>query len=359
MTAGSDSFDRGPKKVRAADYVTLRIPTGATYLFPANDPLRGAAMSFYVPLTAKGRLAKLLLRQGLWRQRGSVDVPSFLEDLESDLADLLGVASVACAVRFGTAGLYAKTAALAIDRDGEALACAKLADAPAARDALIHEARILGRLAGEALLDKRIPAVLFDGVWQGYRLLVTTVSDCAAAPSHFCALHRDFLDRLRFGTARRSLFANTSMWRGMCDRRETLCPEGRRRFLDLESRLSGQAIDVWMAHGDFAAWNTRCCGNGLFVFDWEYAREEATPGWDLFHFHLAHWAALGKRLTAHRLRGLLDVADAWAIPDPKTMLQACALDIALFYRDMIARDGRPSDRMITMAEDAMALLADA
>ena len=53
------------------------------------------------------------------------------------------------------------------------------------------------------------------------------------------------------------------------------------------------AVEAWVGdallpfhfrHGDFAPWNMKEVNNRLFLFDWEYAAFEASPGWDLFHF---------------------------------------------------------------------------
>jgi hypothetical protein len=97
-----------------------------------------------------------------------------------------------------------------------------------------------------------------------------------------------------------------------------------------------------VAHRDFAPWNVRWWPEGVFVFDWEYAVEQASPLHDFFHFHLVQDAlSMWKRLTPKRLLLLIRAAQVyarqtysqadWNHEVVRALLLTYLLDVVLFY----------------------------
>lgn len=77
--------------------------------------------------------------------------------------------------------------------------------------------------------------------------------------------------------------------------------DGHPRASDWIASLSGHAWPVTIEHGDFAPWNLLRTTEGLRAIDWEDARLEGFPGFDLVHF-VIQTGVLMHHWTAERVR---------------------------------------------------------
>lgn len=333
--------------VRAAGRARWALPTGSPRLFRAS-------MGVYTPGTARaiaawygaGIAAVAGLGGVLPGERRTVDVP---------LARTLGVivghreVSLAIATSFDGQGCVVG----AIDPSGAPVAFAKLAPSgdEAAASRLQTEAEILSRVSGK-LPRVRVPAVLHIGPIGDHVALVVT-----AVPG------RPGLFPSRLGARRVDAAAEIFSIRGP----DTTLgahlggdPDDagwRRRTAEVRACLRGVAdlpIPSGLVHGDFAAWNLLEHRSGIGVIDWELARFDGLPYWDLWHL-VVQAGGLARSAGAPRsiresLRGqgaLADMLDRYA--DRCGVPSGIAHDVLLVYLVrsaaslIVAADGGASD----------------
>jgi hypothetical protein len=124
----------------------------------------------------------------------------------------------------------------------------------------------------------------------------------------------------------------------------------REALLHCRRELSDFACPFVFSQGDFAWWNIRLHPNGIFVFDWEYARLGANPLADLFHFHMMQRAAAGRTIGMAFLAKLMRRAQEFArelYPETKWRagkVSALALTYVLEVLLQYCRAGKGLDR---------------
>jgi hypothetical protein len=194
-------------------------------------------------------------------------------------------------VRLGTPGPYTKDTAVLIGRDGMPLSVAKVGCSDAAAALLTNEARWLRRLSSSAIAPHvpMLHSVSLEG--RSCYLVQSASMPTGKAPGLERCLtflyHLQQCDkpvaydeglmkaemRVRFERLRRRLSP-------------TLIGGLETALATVEHGLSRSAIAMVPAHGDFARWNMRMTKGRLLVFDWEYARAQCLPLYDLCHFLL-------------------------------------------------------------------------
>jgi hypothetical protein len=225
------------------------------------------------------------------------------------------------AIQIGTEGPYQKASMLLVSDGGDGLALAKVAMVPTADRMVGVEARWLKNLEQLGTLSGQVPRLLAEGrALNGRRYLVTDLAPSTQATSAFTPAHARFLGalgRTRVDTARFSASAcrewleRTLGQVEPCvtrDERETL----RQALRDCEAALADFAGPFVLAQGDFAPWNIRLHGEGLFVFDWEYARAGANALADVFNYFFIPRAVSGRPIGRRRLAAVLRRAEALA-----------------------------------------------
>ena len=87
---------------------------------------------------------------------------------------------------------------------------------------------------------------------------------------------------------------------------------------DCRSLLAGWTGPFVTAHGDFAPWNIRIMGDGIFVFDWECARAGANPLADVFNYFImprtVSGLPVGARFVAATMRRRSSWITTWVRP---------------------------------------------
>jgi hypothetical protein len=339
-------------------FLKYALRNGAIILIPSQGPARSGGLALYNPQMVAGLAAKGLMWSRLWAGQAVHLRAEPLEQLRESLAGCLGQSDIELAFQFGATGIYSKTTILVMNSAGWPLAYARLAATTLAQEALLCEAATIERLSRDAGLNGRVPDFLGRFEWKGFPVIVISAGPTRRAPSVFGAAHADFLRRLKEATPAPIALAASGAWRTMTERRKAwdsrLSPEWRDRYDwtlgEMEAKLGSASLDLAMGHRDFVPWNTRLNSDGtLFVFDWEFSTPESTPGWDLFHFHVALWAARGRMLDAEGLSELLAAAQRGGIEPAEGCLLAYLTDMALFHHDAMLREGREHHRLLTSA----------
>jgi Phosphotransferase enzyme family len=63
----------------------------------------------------------------------------------------------------------------------------------------------------------------------------------------------------------------------------------------VEARLQAEPLPFHLSHGDFTPWNTRCDGQSIALFDWEFWRTAGLPAQDVLHFRFQEMRCVQRR----------------------------------------------------------------
>lgn len=333
------SFGSGGRAYAA--YPNLR---GARWLFPAGrkDTLRAGIREFFHPRNLKGRVLQAAISSGGFRGQRVALEEEPLERLERELARILGQ-EVSLGFSVGSPGAYRKSTALVLDRAGKTLAFAKIASAEQTRMKVEAERRNLLRLSSCPELHGRVPKVLGYSHWNGNEVLTISGGPPWPGPDSLASSHLDFCQTLaKFSGNSGVAFAESPMYARLSDTLSRI-EDGlsgevssllHRALWRLQEGLGGVCVPLSVAHRDFAPWNTRIGPLGLFVFDWDYATESATPLYDLFHFRAIQAALFGKRERPPRpedFEAALERIWPEGRPHLSWLYLAYLLDVSLIY----------------------------
>ncbi|OGI49401.1 MAG: hypothetical protein A3B81_03930 [Candidatus Muproteobacteria bacterium RIFCSPHIGHO2_02_FULL_65_16] len=230
----------------------------------------------------------------VWLRRDAID----------NLKNILHAADgAALAFSLGTPGAYQKATIQMINAQGQIIAYAKIAVSPRAPEALETERRFLERLRVVPALDDRVPKVLHWAEWEHKPVLLISAGPTKRVGYRFGALQETFLLLLASQTKQEHRWEESPFWKNLCatlNRLKAQIPlQWQQRYEQardrLMSRLAGYVLPFYVAHRDFAPWNARQGGRGLYVFDWEMAKEGYPPLYDFFHYLCIQAALRGAR----------------------------------------------------------------
>jgi thymidylate kinase len=276
----------------------LRLPEGRGYLLPlASAGTFRSGLSLYPAQTAKARAARDALRALAFLGLKAPGLPKvYLEDQDSKdsvlqtLRDVFGRKDLVFAVSLGTPGPHRKPVIQVMTSSGEVLGYAKVGWNEATRALVENEARVLQMLQGEDL-PFAVPRVLY-GDCNGERALCVQGSPPVGARAATQELTAEYVEVLS-NLARRNLcrrpLEESRFWQRIIERvqrvRKTWWQHGLHHALQaVRQDWQDREVPFHFAHGDFAPWNALRTNGRLYLFDWEYAQEEAPAGYDLSHF---------------------------------------------------------------------------
>jgi hypothetical protein len=215
----------------------------------------------------------------------------------SALKDVFNSSSVQCAFFTGTDSPHRKTAIQIMDDKGKIMGFAKVSNIPSVKRLIDDECKNLELMNALKFESVEIPHVLLFGEVAQAQVLVTDTKKTAASktPIEFIDNHRLFLEELanktsggeRLSSSR--FLNNLKSQLGVCTGRIS---EVWHKRLDaayqlITARASLVTNGMHLCHGDYTPWNTFLAGDRLYVFDWEYAKQDYPPGYDLIHFYLS------------------------------------------------------------------------
>ncbi|MDE2161725.1 MAG: hypothetical protein KGJ53_01075 [Alphaproteobacteria bacterium] len=327
-------------------FIGLSVRAGAWIVVPRARRMSCDGLAIYNPQRLKGLLAKALVQHGLWSPPTVYLRDDVVSEIEAVLADCLNHKSVSCAFYFRSPGLFSKTIILALDGNGHAVAYAKLGSTAESNKAVTHEGDVLERLARVPSLAGRIPHVIARTAWRNFPMLLLSVGPSRRPPRAFGAAHHDFLRHLKIATLDRMPLVNSLMWKTISARHSavenSLEPSWANRYkwalTEVGERVGRGALELNLAHRDFVPWNMRRGeDNTLFVFDWELAQKQCTPGWDFFHYHLAGRLLRAIRIGRSDVVQLLQNAECRGIVPADGYFLAYLVDVGLFLHDRLLR----------------------
>ena len=197
-----------------------------------------------------------------------------------------------------------------LDIEARVVGIAKVADTPAAAEALEREATLLDRLQREPGLAGSIPRIAASGTWHGHAVQVQTPLEHTAASFRpvWTPWHEEFTDHL---AAIDTAIMPLGRWPGLPAlmrwvRRDAGNESGpgerERQVIERAvSRLADVRLPCHRVHGDFTPWNVFAHRGRAMVFDWEYSEAPGLPLSDLFHFQVIAESCLRHPFTIERL----------------------------------------------------------
>jgi hypothetical protein len=329
------------------------------FIVPVQRKLASLGLATFLP--AGKRLAMQAMESLTMR---SSPAPAWLRETEllHELKHVVGNPQAVTIARIGTPGPYTKNTVLFMGPEGEPLAIAKVGTTDAAAALLCNEARWLQRMAQTPL------AVQVPGLLQ----ITERASACVLLESAGVGEpgggrrpqpeHIHFLAQLQQVAASRPAFDGSRMQsalhQGVASLHGKLSDPWRRRATDtltvIERELGSAPVPMVAAHRDFAGWNMLETADRLLVFDWEFAREEYAPLYDLLHYHLMP-IAVRKDVSVGRARSALRsvMAEAASLPEgalkchgAAAQMLAYLLDVCLFYLE--SNDGDDRGDMVVL-----------
>jgi len=272
------------------------------------------------------------------------------------LRQVVGEKSLHCSLSLGPAGPHQKCVLQLMRPDGSILGYAKVGCNQKTVALVENEVRFLRRLSEQKFSRLVIPELLYAGWFRDRFVAVTRQASppVSQAPAAITSLHLEALRELResLNVAARGPAAAPGCRQVAsgyyCGLVEQATARARRW-------LGTSPLPVYARHGDFTPWNLRLVAGGLLAFDWEYASEQGTPGYDLIHFLFRARAlqspgriyapAVVERETWRHLAGYL-AAVGCADLDPRALVLLYLADqIAFLYHT----DGRDSAMLRDLA----------
>jgi hypothetical protein len=216
------------------------------------------------------------------------------EDLLTHLREVLGDEGLEIGVILGRDRPNRKPVLKVMDRDGRAIAFAKLGWNALSAELVRHEADVLTALATP---DRRprsfdVPQVLHRGEWSGSSLLIVS----AAPPEGWLRdgppedAPADAGRELAGMDGDEGLLGETEYWRDARARIGDADPTGPsgetllRAADEIEQRWADRRVALGRWHGDWIPWNMTVVDGRPFVWDWERSATGVPAGIDLAHF---------------------------------------------------------------------------
>lgn len=253
-------------------------------------------------------------------------------------------------VILGPPGALQKATVLVVGVDGDAKTLIKFSLTAMANKYIRKEAEWLLALIDIDGIKENIPQLEEQGkLLNGNSYLIQTIGPKETTSHLFTEAHDRFLSTLCRTTTQTLPILSTKYFQEMkhaltelhtkLDR--SIYNTLARSLKDYEQRVSGSNGPVAWAHRDFVASNIRAKRNQIYVFDWEYASDDANALQDIFHFFLAYEALHKGRIRPRVFRMTLARAGSFATrtyPDyhwtPKIVnnhMLGYLLDVLIFY----------------------------
>jgi hypothetical protein len=288
----------------AATFALLSLRDGRGYFLPLTSPRAAvASLDMYNAQSRKAKVAKHALamaarlgvcpppltRVALDPERGNDEAARWA--LLDKAQSILGSDDLMCAVSMGTPGPDRKPVIQFVNGRGRVLAYAKVGRDDRTRALVQREARALSEWDSGRARSFAVPALLFSGeVGECYLCVQSAPSGLERSTGpEIGDEHRRFLSDLAARGTRWMSLDESPFWLELLGRTERSTSPFYRSLLRraatvLRRRAGQEPIPFHFSHGDFAPWNLKMVGQRLYVFDWEYAREQCPVGTDLFHF---------------------------------------------------------------------------
>jgi hypothetical protein len=195
------------------------------------------------------------------------------------------------ALSLGTPGPNRKPVIQINTHEGDIVGYAKVGWNEGTNSLAKNEADTIMNLSSISFHSFEMPSVLDAGWWHGryITILSSPKGRLLPAPKMLDTLYMNMINELADLNSRRITIRESTFWSELLKRVKRVKSGYYRGILErkgipwVETSLNNLPLPFHMSHGDLAPWNAYIREGKLFLYDWEYARRETPPGWDLFH----------------------------------------------------------------------------
>lgn len=242
----------------------------------------------------KNRVMKLGLKYSYpltrhWRDRIVIPTPAFTDFFRELTRRLQHPEKLFAGIYVGTPGKNQKLTWQLMTATGKVVGYAKIGDNPENTSCIKSEFDVCQKLALYEFRNGEFPENMFWGKIGNISVLVQSP---LARPSRFTGLNLNekiilFLAELSRLTGNPSPFGTAEFTKKIVRSLKTIPVLPGNLVADLMGvikRLNAVNVPFGLYHGDFVPYNVRVLKDRLFVLDWEFARQNYPPFFDLFHF---------------------------------------------------------------------------
>jgi hypothetical protein len=357
----------------AERYLVVPDARRARMLLPASRVPAAAAVAAGSALRGRGARAQrwaagLAIRGGVARLtfRDSFEVhvdpdarrePTLVESLSSNLGE-----PVLLAVNVRDAGPYRKPVAQVLSVDGRTLAYAKIAWNDVTERNVRAEADALEAVATAGITSVSVPRVRSRLAWRGHTVLLTHPMPprlrrypASLGPPEV-GITRAIAGIWPGGTSPVASSAYQAALRARFGSASTVAPQVVSSALEAMERVDAAFGDIDLAygawHGDWAPWNLGRAADGVWAWDWEYARADVPLGFDLPHWFfqrsfIERKASFAEGIEAARRAAPLLMQLGLNVGQVDATLALHALEVAARYVDAMALGAVQNPRFVS------------
>ncbi len=274
-------------------FFRLALLDGRGYLLPFDSCKASAMLSLYSPQRLRAKILKDLLKVGIKTrifQHFLSKVNLDLHELEEHLAEVFGERTLSLGISLGTPGPHRKPVIQVMNQEGKVLGYVKVGWNEETKRLIQNEIRMLHYLKGRDL-PFLIPQIVYAREWKEYFICVQSPPPhyASPAPQEWNHFYEEALKAMAFLSLKYQRLIESAFWKHLSDRISGMengyFRHAVERFMErVLSRCGDKEIPFHFSHGDFAPWNAFLVSNSLYLYDWEYAFEDAPAGYDLIHF---------------------------------------------------------------------------
>ncbi|MGH8275427.1 MAG: hypothetical protein ACRETH_01905, partial [Steroidobacteraceae bacterium] len=299
------SVGNGFAGTRRNSFLWTRTVGNRGYLTPrVSRAAAVAGLDLYGPRRLKARLAKRLL--GAAMRVGLADrvlprvvmttrtSPASGEGAERSLLDhishLLQRDDLRFAISTGNPNQHRTPMLKIMTPACESLGYARVGWNRTTKALVRHEASICATLARQEL-SFMAPQILHIGRWNSrvFAIQSAPAQRATPAPLTFNAAYLAIVTELSRLELRMISLDEAPLWRSLIRRSESITQPYyrdllRRGLAAVYNSLGSRPLPFHFCHGDYAPWNALAIDSGLLLYDWECARRQGPPGWDICNF---------------------------------------------------------------------------
>jgi Phosphotransferase enzyme family len=190
-----------------------------------------------------------------------------------------------------------------LDRAGETFAFVKVGTNALTRVLVGNEAEALRYLTAAPLNHLRVPRPMYDGQWNGHRVLVQEALHPAGRAVNPDRLARAMVELAASKGTTSSRLGDSPY---LAELRRRIAAEPRDELTEgLASRLQSlvehrgnETLEFGSWHGDFAPWNMATTPDSVLVWDWEQYESGVPVGFDAVHYRVQTGVVMEGRTVA-------------------------------------------------------------
>ena len=342
------------------------------WVFPASNKTP-SFLSFYNASTFKAKLIsqsiKLAFKLGLKNFISKGQFTVLHQEKLKPNRDYLLIEKDSYSIFTGTAGLN-RTALLEFNKGGQSTHFVKIPLSKESEKLVAKEIEVLNQIKG-AFKSFRTPNS-YD-TKENKECITTNNNKIRERSTDLLPQHLTAISELLENTFIEEAIENNAVYKNSLNNISYLTSNAKsprhKRIIKLLNGLvneinTDQTIVAHLAHGDFTPWNMYVSETDLYIYDWELARNEFSPLFDLFHFHfqtgiLIHNSSFEKILSKiqeslfHPI--IAKKIDQYDI-NTETALQLYLLGVISYYESLYLKQGVHSEQNLlqfNMWEEAL------